>query len=205
MKRPRLILVGAGGHARSVAAALSAEVVGYVDLHPCEDMPWPYLGDDSEFISAPVDGDVIVTLVSDRSCDLSVRRKLLAQYDSLIHNHWIASDAIVDSTATIGDGTVVMRKAVINCLSVLGRHCIVNTGAIVEHHCQIGRNVFIGPGAVICGGVHIGDDVYIGANVSLRPGISVASGSVIGLGAAVTTDIVAPGIYGGVPAKLLKK
>ena len=206
MTRRPLILIGGGGHALSVAAALAPrEVAGYIDLQASDSMPWRYLGNDDVFLSNPSPGAVVITLVSGSDCNLKNRRRLIDRYEWLINEWFAAESAEIDPSAQIGDGTVVMRKAVINCRCKTGRHCIVNTSAVVEHDCKLGDNVFIGPGAVICGGVTIGDDVYIGANATVHPGTIIASGSVIGLGAAVVSDIVEAGVYAGVPAKLLKK
>ena len=202
MNRRKIALIGGGGHALSVAAALGRDIEGYVDVAHSAALPWPYLGTDAEYLSAPQSAEPVITLVSGAKCDLSARRRLIEKYDSQVTEHHAAADAYIESSATIGAGSVIMRRAVVNCHTHIGRHCIVNTGAIVEHECHIGCNVFIGPGAVICGGVTVGDDVYIGANAAVRPGVSIASGCVIGLGAAVVSDINEAGTYVGNPAKL---
>lgn len=201
MSNRKIILIGGGGHALSVAAAIEDDIIGYVDIQPNESLPWPYLGTDDEFLKTYNEGDIIITLVADKHCDLYRRSELIRKYDHLITRHHVSPGAFVDASVKIGEGSVILRHAMINCNTSIGRHCVINTGAIVEHQCSIGNNVFIGPGAVICGGVMIGDNVYIGANATLRPGIKVASGAIIGLGAAVVSDIESAGVYAGVPAK----
>lgn len=52
--------------------------------------------------------------------------------------------------------------------------------------------------------VVIMNDVWIGANVTILKGVLIQRGCVIGAGAVVTKDTIAYGIYGGVPAKLIK-
>jgi acetyltransferase-like isoleucine patch superfamily enzyme len=54
------------------------------------------------------------------------------------------------------------------------------------------------------GDIMIGSDVWIGSHVTIMSGISVGHGAVIAAGAVVTRDLEPYGIYGGVPAKLLK-
>lgn len=54
-------------------------------------------------------------------------------------------------------------------------------------------------------GVTIGHDVYIGHRVRIMPGITIGTGCVIAAGAIVTKDCEPYGVYGGVPAKLIKK
>lgn len=50
----------------------------------------------------------------------------------------------------------------------------------------------------------IKDDVWIGYGVKILSGVIIGQGAVIGAGAVVTSDLEPYGIYGGVPAKLIK-
>ena len=52
--------------------------------------------------------------------------------------------------------------------------------------------------------VVIGDNVWIAANVTILPGVHIANNVVIASGAVVCSDIKSRGIYGGIPAKLIK-
>lgn len=202
----KLVLVGGGGHARSLLAALDddVQVAGYADMQPRDDLDIPYLGSDSDCIALldPAEYEVAVTMVSGRDCSLALRARIIDSYKGFGMPLIIAPTAIV-AGCRIGPGTQLMHRAVINTGTEIGSCCIVNTGAVVEHDCKIGFNVFIGPGAVICGGVEIGDNCYIGANATIRPGVKICSGAVIGLGAAVTKDINDARTYAGVPAKPL--
>jgi len=51
----------------------------------------------------------------------------------------------------------------------------------------------------------IGNDVWIGANVSIMDGVSIGNGSIVASNSLVNNDIPAYSIYGGVPAKFIKK
>ena len=53
--------------------------------------------------------------------------------------------------------------------------------------------------------ITIENDVWIGANVTILKGVTIREGSVIAAGAVVTKDVESYSIYGGVPAKLIKK
>ncbi len=54
------------------------------------------------------------------------------------------------------------------------------------------------------GDIIIEDNVWIGANVFINPGVLIGQNSIIGANSVVTKDVVAFGIYGGVPAKLIR-
>ena len=55
------------------------------------------------------------------------------------------------------------------------------------------------------GDVIIGDYCWIGANVFINPGTTVGENSVVGSNSVVTKNILPFTIYGGVPAKLIRK
>lgn len=51
----------------------------------------------------------------------------------------------------------------------------------------------------------IGNDVWIGANSVIKAGVTVANGAVIGSGSVVTKDVGPYEIWGGNPAKIIRK
>ncbi|MFD2113173.1 CatB-related O-acetyltransferase [Thiorhodococcus fuscus] len=54
-------------------------------------------------------------------------------------------------------------------------------------------------------GITLGNDVYLGHQVRLMPGVSIGDGAVVAARAVVTHDLEPYGIYGGVPARLIRK
>lgn len=52
---------------------------------------------------------------------------------------------------------------------------------------------------------YIGNDVWIGAKALIKSGVKIGDGAVIAMGAVVTKDVGDYEIWGGVPAKLIKK
>lgn len=202
---PDLILLGGGGHARSVLAALVAvgdSVRGYLAPQPSPDWSLPYLGDDDALDDLdPADVRIVNGLGSIAST--AARRRL--------HDHTVARGltvvgvihprATVDPDVTIDPSAHVLAGAIVNTGSVIGVNTIVNSGAIVEHDCIVDSHAHISPGAVLGGDVHVGDGTHIGLGSRVLQGVTVGSGSVVGAGAVVISD-VAPGItVVGVPAR----
>ncbi len=51
----------------------------------------------------------------------------------------------------------------------------------------------------------IGNDVWIGAKCSIKAGVTIGDGAVIGMGSVVTHDVPPYEIWGGNPARLIRK
>lgn len=54
-------------------------------------------------------------------------------------------------------------------------------------------------------GIVVGDGCWIGARATLLPGVTVAPGCIVAAGAVVARDMAPNGLYGGVPAVLLRE
>lgn len=204
-----VVLIGGGGHARSILAMLPPhiQVAGYTALKPQPDIDIQWLGDDDTFLVQPIakDCQVHIALGFNSAGSLALRRVVSQKYSHIPHATLLAPSALIASAATIEAGAAIMTRAVVNANTTIGRDTVVNTAVVIEHDCHIGDRCFISPGAIICGHVTIESDTLVGAGAVLRNGISIAPGSVIGMGAVVTKSIETPGVYVGNPAKLIRE
>jgi len=201
----KIILVGGGGHALSILEMAPNHDIflGYCDCKETLAMPIIYLGTDEEVLSkySPNDYDVLHAVVYTSEVNLKLRSKLINKFKSYNGAKLVASSAVVTPSSAIGEGTVVLHKAVVNRAKV-GDDCVINTGVIIEHGVTVGDNVFLGTSAVVCGDAKIGNNVFIGAGSIIRDGVSICDDAIIGMGAIVTSDITKSGVYVGTPAKL---
>lgn len=88
-------------------------------------------------------------------------------------------------------------------------------GVTIEDGVLIGHNVVIATldhnldpnhrGNMIPAPIHIGKNVWIGANATICKGVTIGDGAVIAAGAVVTTDVPENTVFGGVPARQIKK
>jgi maltose O-acetyltransferase len=90
---------------------------------------------------------------------------------------------------------------------------------IIGNNCSISHNVRIYtfsnlsdqdmdstlPKKKKCGDFIIVNGVWIGANVFINPGVEIGDNVIVGANSVVTKSLDHKGIYGGVPAKLIKR
>lgn len=206
----KLIIVGAGGHAKTVIDTIERQRVyeicgivapedigteiyrGYrVGAHD-DDLPKLF----ARGISAAVVGIGFLG----RS---TLREKIYKQLKDLGYALPVIVDdtALVAKSAVTGEGTYVGRGAIVNADAVIGKMCIINSGAIVEHECSIGDFSHVAVGAVVCGQTKVGSRTLIGANATVIQCRTVGNNAIVGAGSVVVDDVLAGEQVTGVPAK----
>lgn len=203
-----LLVLGCGGHGRVVAdAALECgyrEIAFLDDSCPAARLDGAQVlgpmaaaaelvGDWPSAIAAVGDGTVRWELF----CAL---RRAGFQTPNIVH-----PSAVVSRRAVLGQGIFVAAGAVINVGARIGDAAIVNTGARVDHDCEIGAGSHLAPGTTLSGNVIVGDRAWLGTGCCVRQGISIGNDVVVGVGAAVVSDLAAGLTYAGVPARRLDK
>ncbi len=191
----RLLLLGGGGHCRSVLDTIRSlgqyTEIAIVAPDTGETDGIKVIGRDEDIPELFKAGwkDAFITLGS--IGNTNIRRKL---YDLLKNTGmnipaFVDPSAVVAETARIGEGCFVGKRAVVNAGAVIGTCAIINTAVVIEHDCMVGDFSHISPGAVLCGAVWVENDVHIGAAAVVRQGIKIQSGCMIGMGSVVLKDL----------------
>ena len=189
------VLMGCGGHARSVADAILSDHAGariiFVDgnARPGEKI----LGFDA-VKSLADENAVLIPAAGDNA-----RRK--DECLGIKMTSYVSSAAHVGVCARIGNGCFVGIGAHVGPESFIGNGTIVNTNAVVEHNAEVGEFCHIAPNATVCGGCAIGNLVLVGAGSVIKPYCKICSNVVIGAGTVVVKDITESGTYVGSPAR----
>jgi len=196
------VVLGAGGHARSVVDVLErvghsvVAVSGQTGGHP-----WhvDVLGDDTEALAlAERDGLHTCVAVGANAARARLVADVLAR--GLSSPPVVASTATVSPRSRLGAGTVVLEHAHVGPAADLGDAVIVNTAAVVEHDCVVGAGVHVAPGAVLLGAASVGEATLVGSGARVLPGVAVGARVTIGSGAVVTTPVGDDQTVVGVPA-----
>jgi sugar O-acyltransferase (sialic acid O-acetyltransferase NeuD family) len=197
MLKNDLVLIGAGGHARSCIDVIEQEgkyaIGGLVGLS--QEVGFKQFGykvitaDSALALLAKQFPYALIAVGQIQSAELRIR--LYEQYLSagFIFPTIISSSAYVSTHSTIGAGTIVMHGAVINAGAVVGENCIINSQALIEHDSHVADHCHISTGAILNGDTAIGARSFIGSGAIIKEGVSVGAGSLIGMGLTVRHEL----------------
>ncbi|MCK6581119.1 MAG: acetyltransferase [Anaerolineae bacterium] len=200
----RVVILGAGGHAKVVADILQmrgVEVAGFLDDNP---LLWG-----KKLLGLPVLG-AIEAFSDFMPCKFvcgigsnAVRKEIIRCLGDTAADFWetaVHPRATIARSVNLGCGSVVAAHAVINPDCFIGEHVIVNTGATVDHDCTLSDYVHLAPGAHLAGGVNVAEGTLVGIGSQVIPGCKVGAWSTVGAGATVVADIPDYVVAKGTPA-----
>ncbi|WP_346621719.1 acyltransferase [Blastococcus montanus] len=120
------------------------------------------------------------------------------------------SVATLGAGLAVGDGTGLGTDSLYGCAGgiTIGRDTIVGNYVSFhsEDHVFASRELPIRDQGVTHQGIEVGDGCWIGSRVTVLDGARIGDGCVIAAGAVVVAGDYPPyGVYGGVPARLLRE
>ena len=123
-----------------------------------------------------------------------------------LYGCFIGDDAFVGPFVEIQKGVTIGARTKVQSHSFICELVTVGDDCFIGHGVMFTNDVFAKGGPArgdksLWKATTIGDRVSIGSNATLLP-VSVCDDVVIGAGAVVTKDIIQPGVYFGVPARL---
>lgn len=195
-----IIIYGAGGHAKVVFNLVQLagfKVKGFIDSftdiktfrnHVVFNKPI----DNENYIIAIGDNKARERIASLELCDMCFQK-------AIIH-----STAVVNTSFSLGEGSIVLSNAVVNPDAIIGKHVIINTAAVIEHDCIIKDYVHVSPNATLSGAVEVGEGTHIGSGAIIIPGIKIGQWCTIGAGSVVIRDVPDYSTVVGNPARIIK-
>jgi len=201
-----IFLFGTGGHAKVVADVVERQglhrIVGLVSEDglavPFDRYSVVASNADFEKHLGPLNVEGAIVALGDCATRERLVRKIGRR---LVFVTAVHPQAVIDSSASIGPGTVVMAGVVVNAGAVIGSHCILNTGCSVDHDCQIGDFSHLAPGTRLAGHVSVGQGSFIGIGSSVIDRIRIGDHVSAGAGSVIVEDVPPDKKVFGVPAR----
>lgn len=208
----RIVIIGAGGHAREVADILRQQtadellLLGYVvddpEHHRGRVAGLPILGNWDWFNDSDRDELFVICAIG-----LPEVRKQLVERAIALQLRFvnaISPLAFVSPDAKLGEGVMIFPFSFISAGCVIGDHAIVNAGTTVSHQTTVGMYGTLSPGVSIAGNVAIGEGCFVGIGACVIQGLAVGRWSTIGAGASVIRNVPERSTVAGVPARTLE-
>ena len=202
----KLILIGAGGHSKSVADAMQKdlyEICGFIDENKSgEHLGLPIFGKRIEDIPNYGRYSYFISIG-----DVNFRKAWFEKVKELGLKtvNIIDRTAIISSSVSLGTGNFVGKLAIINADSIIGDNNVINTKALIEHECVVGSHVHLSTNSTINGNVKVGDGVFMGSTAICNGQLTIGEYSVIGSGSVVIRDVEPYTTVVGGPAKVIKR
>ena len=195
-----VVLIGSGGHTRSVLMALQAggrRCTGiYTNL--AAHVGREIVGVRVAGLLSDIPGDAVLHIALG---DPALKRRFLSEFPGRQWATIIHPLARVHDSAVVGEGSFIGANAYVEPLSSVGAHTILTAGSFVAHDSKVGSFTLFGGNACTGGLAIVGDDCIIGTGAAVSPRTSVGNGSKLGSGSAAHFDIPAGCTAVGTPAQ----
>ena len=179
--KPKILLIGGGGHCKSVIDVIELEnrfeIAGIIDqkrLIGSKVLDYEVIGCDDDLESLGEEYKyAFVTVGQIKSNILRVKLfNLLKSFDYILPTI-ISPLSYVSQHTKIEEGTIIHHHALVNTNSKIGKNCIINSKALIEHDAIIEDNCHISTGAIINGGVVVKPNSFIGSGAISKEYIEI--------------------------------
>jgi UDP-N-acetylbacillosamine N-acetyltransferase len=129
----------------------------------------------------------------------------ILQKDKVSTPNLVASTALVDPSAQLGEGNIICHQAILGACVQIGDNNLLNTASLIEHESKISSHCHMAPKSVLAGRSTLGNNCFVGLGAKIIDKLSVANGTTIGAGGCLLESISEENrTYAGIPAKDLK-
>lgn len=176
-----ILLVGGGGHCRSVIDVIEKEekysIAGIIDREERigqSVLDYKIIGCDEDLKALfQTYKFAIVTAGQIKSSDLRIKLFHILKDIGYTIPSVVSPLAYVSKYSSVGKGSIIMHHALLNAGTKVGANCIINTKALIEHDSVIEDNCHISTGAIVNGGVIVKANTFYGSNATSKEGIKI--------------------------------
>ena len=193
----KILLIGAGGHARSCIDVLEEEnqfeIAGLIEKGESisnESLGYSVIGTDDDLkVLRKQHKNALITVGQIRSPKIRIKLyQLLKELDFTLPVI-VSPYAYVSKHAQIGEGSIIMHGSIINANVKIGKNCIINNKSLIEHDAVIGDHCHIATGTIINGEVSVGNETFIGSGAITKQCISIGNNCIVGAGIILKNDV----------------
>ena len=182
MSKQDIILIGGGGHCRSVIDVIELEEKYVIAGIVVNDMPkgsnvsgYEVIGCDDDLESLYEKYKyAIITVGQVKSNHIRVKLFQKLKKIGYILPVIISPLAYVSRHTKIGEGTVIMHHALLNANVKVGKNCIINTKALLEHDVVVEDHCHISTASVVNGGAIVKANSFFGSNAVSKEAVEVS-------------------------------
>lgn len=205
--KTKILLLGAGGYAKSVLDSLDMryfDPIGFIDEYRSlseEHLGLPILANHISDIIYPFKYKYFISIGD----NISRRKKF-----NIIKRKGLELISVIDKTSLIskntslGEGNFFGKLSIINSGVKIGNNNIINTKALVEHGCIITDHCNISTNVTLNGDVKVMKNSFIGSSAVINGQLTIGKNSIIGSGSVVISNVANNNVVVGVPAKFIR-
>jgi acetyltransferase EpsM len=130
-----------------------------------------------------------------------ISQEIMAKRPDLLFPPLIHPSTQIASSATIGQGSLVLRNSTISSNARIQDFVLVNNNALVEHDSKVLEYSSVGPKASLLGSTTLGKFSFIGAHSCVLQTRTVGEGSALGAMSLLTSDLPSEQLWIGIPAR----
>jgi len=177
----KILLIGGGGHCKSVIDVIEQEgkyeIAGIIDkkeLLGQDILGYKVIASDNDLETLFRTYKYAFVTVGQIQSNI-LRVKLFKQLETIGYELPIIISplAYVSKYSTIDKGTIIMHHALVNTDAKIGQNCIINSKALIEHDTNIEEHCHISTGTIINGGVVVKKNSFIGSNTTTKEYIHI--------------------------------
>lgn len=204
--KKKLIIIGAGGFAKSILDSLDytkIEIIGFIDQYK-QGFHQGY----------PIITDKIENL-KDAGCyhffiavgEPIIRRNYLDEIRqlNLKQINIIDPTALISCQVELGQGIYIGKMCIVNRDVKIDDCVVINTRSLIEHGNRIGTCTNISTNVVLNGDVIVGEQTFVGSCTVVNGQISIGSHSIVGSGSVVIRNIQDKVVVAGAPTRLIRE
>lgn len=213
MTKSDIILVGGGGHCRSVIDVIETtgiyRIAGIIDVAEKKGLKvlnYDIIGTEEDLKElVKTVKNFCITVGQLKSATNRIRLYNSVKNAGGILPVIVSPLAHLSTHAQVGEGSILMHHAIVNAGAIVGTNNILNSKCLIEHDTVVGNHNHISTGAIVNADCVIGNECFVSSNVTVIRGLRINDNITVGAGSVVTKNLSHKGTYTGIPAILNKE